>query len=185
MTRAGRPSNLKPVSLGVSSILAYQAEVTPGLTPRTPFSRSASSKLAELVVEEADDEDEDAIDVKVHRSPGAPITPLPPRKRRKHLAGSHADPSCAESNPRWRLVTWSAVIALVVIVLLSLYNVDPRHVLLPQARSGAVTDWIDVVSKEAGSTETREIVHPTKTVPVYHQTERPSAAVVAEVGEVF
>lgn len=184
MNRAGRPSNLKPVSLGVSSVLAYQAEVTPGLTPRTPFSRSTSSKLTELAVDEADDEDEDAIDVKVHRSPGAPITPLPPRKRRKHIAGSHADLNYAESNPRWRMVTWSAAIVLVVIVLLSLYNVDPRHVLLPQARSGAVTDWIDVVSKEAGGTETLGIVHGTSTAPMHHPTMRP-AAVEAQVGEVF
>jgi hypothetical protein len=163
--RAGRPSHLKPVGLlGVSSqLLAYQAEYTAGLTPRTPF----LSRPAEVVTE---DEDEDCIDVKVHRSPGAPITPAPPRRKPKPRS-SPPTPSCVESHPRWKLVTWSAVLALVIIVLLSLYNVDPRHVLLPQARSDTLTEWIDVVSRDANPGLTEDIWHPTRTVQPLHPTE--------------
>jgi hypothetical protein len=163
--RAGRPSHLKPVPLGVSSqLLAYQAEYTAGLTPRTPF----LSRPADVVTE---DEDENCIDVKVHRSPGAPITPVPRRKAKPR--SNPPTPHCAESHPRWKLVTWSAVLALVILVVLSLYNVDPRHVLLPQARSDTLTEWIDIVSRDANHGQTEDIWHPTHTA----QPLRPSETV--------
>ncbi|QRV94508.1 hypothetical protein RhiJN_22526 [Ceratobasidium sp. AG-Ba] len=161
--RAGRPSHLKPVvSSRMPAVLAYQAESTAGLTPRTPY----SFQPAEITAED----EEESLEVKVHPSPSAPITPAALDVRRhKYRSANHPDRS--KSSARWRLVTWSAVVTLVVIVFLSLYNVDPRHVLLPQARSESVTDWIDIVSRKAnGGIETSELVHETSTGGVMHPT---------------
>ncbi|KAG9101288.1 hypothetical protein FS749_008260 [Ceratobasidium sp. UAMH 11750] len=161
--RAGRPSQLKPIPARVSSVLAYQAESTAGLTPRTPF----SSRPAEVGFEDEDDE-EDCLEVKVHPSPSAPITPVP--RRRSTRPRLNNESSASSSGRRWRLVTWSSVLALIVIVLLSLYNVDPRHVLLPQAHSDALTEWIDVVSQDANG-GTTVLAHPTRTIEPLHLTE--------------
>ncbi|KAG8738559.1 hypothetical protein FRC10_006684 [Ceratobasidium sp. 414] len=167
--RAGRPSQLKPIPARVSSVLAYQAEYTAGLTPRTPF----SSRPAEVAAE--DDDDEDSLEVKVHRSPSAPITPVPRRKSAKPRPNN--DSSASGTGSRWRLVTWSAILSLVIIVLLSLYNVDPRHVFLPQAHSDTLTEWIDIVSQDANGA-TADLAHPTRTVDPLHSTE----TVISHVG---
>ncbi|KAG8793411.1 hypothetical protein FRC12_002786 [Ceratobasidium sp. 428] len=165
-TRAGRPSHLKPIiPTRVSYALAYQAETTAGLTPRTPFSsRPAPGNLED---DNEDDDEESYLHVKIHSSPSAPITPLPTRPK------SNRDRGAPNLKRRWRFVTWSAILALVVIVLLSLYNVDPRHILMPQASSNAVIDGV------LPHGLTTDITHPTRTVPPFHLTERPSASVRA------
>ncbi|KAG9089166.1 hypothetical protein FRC06_001686, partial [Ceratobasidium sp. 370] len=165
--RAGRPSQLKPIPARVSSVLAYQAESTAGLTPRTPF----SSRPAEVFVDDDDDDEEDSLEVKVHPSPSAPITPIPRRKSTKPRPNKDS----SASGSRWRVVTWSAVSALIIIVLLSLYNVDPRHVFLPQARSDTLTEWIDIVSQDANAVATTDLVHPTRTAEPLHLTEAASS----------
>ncbi|KAG9123577.1 hypothetical protein FRC07_014666 [Ceratobasidium sp. 392] len=167
-TRAGRPSHLKPIPSRIPSMLAYQGESTAGLTPRTPFSARPSNI-------DAEDEEEEALEVKVHRSPSAPITPVPPRRNSKPI--QTCDSSALKPNRRWRFVTWSAVLALIVIVLLSLYNVDPRHVFMSQASSDKFTAWFENNMEQAHGVTT-DIAHPTRTVPAFHLSESGKASQV-------